>query len=173
MRLFHLSDDPEVAVFHPRPSDYTEGNVVWAIEDGRLVNYLLPRDFPRVCFRAGPLSASTDVSRFLGDDAVAIAIEAAWLERLQAARLHCYAMPAATFTLHDAGAGYWISDQAVTPDGVETLADLPAALAERGATLRVLPSLWELHDAVRASSLVYSMIRMRNAAAIATPPPPV
>jgi hypothetical protein len=164
MRLFHLSDDPDVAVFHPRPSDYTAGAVVWAIEDARLVNYLLPRDCPRVCFRAGPLSAANEVSRFLGRDQVVIAIEAEWVQRLEAARLHCYAMPAATFTLHDAEAGYWISDQAVTPDGVETLADLPAALAERGATLRVLPSLWELHDAVRTSGLVYSMIRMRNAA---------
>ena len=173
MRLFHLSDDPDVTVFHPRPSDYTEGAVVWAIEDARLVNYLLPRDCPRVCFRAGPQSAASEVSRFLGDDAVVITIEAAWLERLQAARLNCYAMPGETFRLHDAGAGYWVSEQPVKPDGVERLDDLPFALAERGATLRVLPSLWELHDAVRTSSLVYSMIRMRNAAAIATPPPPI
>ena len=165
MKLHHLSDDPDVTVFHPRPSDYTEGAVVWAIEDARLVNYLLPRDCPRVCFRAGSQSVTTDVSQFLGADAVVIAIEAAWLERLQAARLHCYAMPAETFRLHDAGAGYWVSTEAVTPDGVETLADLPAAIAERGATLRVLPSLWELHDAVRASSLVFSMIRMRDAGA--------
>jgi hypothetical protein len=163
VKLFHLSDDPAIATFHPRPSDYTEGAVVWAIEDARLVNYLLPRECPRVCFRAGPQSAATEVSRFLGSDQIVIAIETAWLERLHAARLHCYVMPAATFTLHDEGAGYWISDRAVTPDGVETLIDLPAAIAERGATLRVLPSLWELHDAVRTSSLVFSMIRMRNA----------
>lgn len=164
MKLFHLSSDPDVTVFHPRPSDYTAGAVVWAIEEARLVNYLLPRDCPRLCFRAGPQSAANDVSRFLGADAVVIAIEAAWLERLQAARLYCYAMPGETFSLHDAGAAYWISAQAVTPDGSETLGDLPAALAERGATLRVLPSLWELHDAVRASSLLFSMIRMRNTA---------
>lgn len=165
MKLFHLSDDPDVTVFHPRPSDYTEGAVVWAIEDTRLVNYLLPRDCPRVCFRAGPRSAANEVSRFLGTDAVVVAVEEAWLERLQAAQLHCYAMPAATFRLHDEGAGYWVSAQAVTPDGVETLVDLPAAIAERGATLRVLPSLWELHDGVGASSLIFSMIRMRNAGA--------
>ena len=165
MKLFHLSDDPAVAVFRPRRSDYTEGAVVWAIEDAFLVNYLLPRECPRVCFRAGPQSTASDVSFWLGDDAVVIAIEAGWLERLQVARLQCYAMPVETFRLHDAGAGYWVSDQAVAPLGVEMLDDLPAALAERGASLRVLPSLWQLRDAVVASSLVFSMIRMRNAAA--------
>lgn len=165
MQLFHLSDDPDVGVFHPRPSGYTEGAVVWAIDETRLVNYLLPRDCPRVCFRAGPRSAPSDLARFLGAAPVVIAIEAAWLGRLQAARLYCYAMPAQTFRLHDAGAGYWVSDERVTPEGVELLTDLPAALAARGVELRVLPSLWALRDAVAASSLVFSMIRMRNAAA--------
>jgi hypothetical protein len=164
MTLFHLSDDPGVTVFHPRPSDYTEGAVVWAIEDTRLVNYLLPRDCPRVCFRAEAPSMASDVSRLLGDDAVVIAIETAWHKRLLMARLQCYAMPMETFRLHDAGAGYWVSDQSVVPLGVEALADLPTALAQRGASLRVLPSLWGLHEAVAASSLVFSMIRMRNAA---------
>lgn len=31
------------------------------------------------------------------------------------------------------------------------------------SAFRALPSLWELHDAVAASTLVFSMIRMRNA----------
>ena len=52
----------------------------------------------------------------------------------------------------------------VTPLGMDVFDDLPSAIANEGATLRVLPSLWGLHDAVRSSSLVYSMIRMRNAA---------
>lgn len=163
-KLFHLSDDPAIVRFEPRASDYTESAVVWAIEESRLVNYLLPRECPRVCLRAGSQSAASDVAHFLGTDAVVIAIERAWLARLQAARLHCYTMPAACFTLHDASAGYWVADQAVTPLGVETLSDLPAAIAAHGATLRVLPSLWTLRDAVVGSSLVVSIIRLRNAA---------
>ena len=164
MRLFHLSDDPGIAHFVPRPSAYTAMPVVWAIEDGRLHNYLLPRDCPRVCFYAGEGTTTDDRARWLGDAHAVIAIEAAWLERMRAAQLQCYAMPAGTFRLQDAGAGYWVSETGVTPHDVELLDDLPAALTARGVELLVLPSLWDLHDAVMASSLVFSMIRMRNAA---------
>lgn len=164
MRLFHLSDDPAIARFEPRSSAYTAMPVVWAIEDGRLHNYLLPRDCPRVCFYAGEDTTTHDRARWLGGAHAVIAIEAAWEERMCGAQLQCYAMPAGTFRLHDAGAGYWVSEIGVTPDSVQLLDDLPAALVARGVELLVLPSLWDLHDAVMASSLVFSMIRMRNAA---------
>ena len=49
-------------------------------------------------------------------------------------------------------------------DTVErTVNDCLAALAGRGVEIRVLPSLWNLHDAVVQSSVSYSIIRMRNA----------
>jgi hypothetical protein len=38
-----------------------------------------------------------------------------------------------------------------------------AELLRRGVELRFVPSLWPLHDAVAASSLRFSIIRMRNA----------
>lgn len=165
MRLFHLSDDPAIARFLPRASAYTDLPVVWAIAEKRLGNYLLPRDCPRVCFCAGPQSRAEDVARLLGGDRHVVAVEAAWMERVEAGRLHRYAMPAAAFALHDEGAGYWVSREPVTPLGMDTVEDLPGAIAAQGASLRVLPSLWALHDAVAASSLVFSMIRMRNAGA--------
>jgi hypothetical protein len=37
------------------------------------------------------------------------------------------------------------------------------ALTARGVEVRILPSLWSLHDAVAKSTLQFSMIRMRNA----------
>lgn len=164
MRLYHLSDDPGIAVFRPRPSDYTPGPVVWAIDETRIANYLLPRDCPRVCFRAGPDSRRDEIDRLLGSGAAVIAIEVGWLARLEQGCLWRYEMPMTGFRLQDEGAGYWVSDDAVVPLGVEKLADLPAAIAAEGVTLRVMESLWVLHDAVRASSLVFSLIRMRNAA---------
>jgi hypothetical protein len=48
------------------------------------------------------------------------------------------------------------------------LEGLPAASAAAGATLVALESLWAFHDAVKASGLTFSMIRMRNAAAAVT-----
>ena len=43
------------------------------------------------------------------------------------------------------------------------LDDVIAELAKRGVELRTMPSLWPLRDAVVASTLAYSIIRMRNA----------
>ena len=46
--LFHISAEPGIEVFEPRPSQYTSEPVVWAITAERLHNYLVPRDCPRV-----------------------------------------------------------------------------------------------------------------------------
>lgn len=95
------------------------------------------------------------------------------MERIRAATLYRYEMPPAPFRLIDEGAGYWVSDESVTPLGVTRidpafrrgrLEGLPAAIAATGATLVALESLWGFHDVVKASGLTFSMIRMRNAA---------
>lgn len=164
MSLYHLSDDPGIVRFDPRPSALTTEPVVWAITPERVANYLTPRDCPRVCFRAGPATSPADIDRFLGNDTMVVAIEQAWLGRLKAGRLHRYTLPRDSFVLQDESAGYWVSHEAVAPVGADLLDDLPAAIVGEGASLRVLPSLWELHEGVRASSLDYSIIRMRNAA---------
>jgi len=47
-RLFHVSEDPAIGVFSPRPVPSldagVEGDAVWAIDEEHLPNYLLPRD---------------------------------------------------------------------------------------------------------------------------------
>lgn len=165
MTLFHLSEEGHIALFEPRPSAYTGAPVVWAIAPERIANYLTPRDCPRVCLRAGPETTSADIKQFLGSDRAVVAIEAGWLERLRSGRLYRYALPRDGFALQDESAGYWVAHQPVRPLDVEPVDDLLAAIEATGAVLRVLPSLWNLHDAAKASSLVFSMIRMRNAAA--------
>lgn len=163
--MFHVSDDPAITLFEPRPSPYTERPVVWAVSAERLANYLLPRQCPRVCFWAMPGTTPKDKTVHLGGDRAVIAIEADWLERAQSTRLYCYRLPTETFTILDANAGYWVSQSDVTPLSQTARDDLPTAIATEKTALRVLPSLWGLHDAIAASSLGFSMIRMRNAAA--------
>jgi hypothetical protein len=159
MRLFHVSDDPAIVRFEPRPA--RDGALkVWAIEERMACNYLLPRDCPRVCFRA---TGGVESHLLEGADAV-VAIEAAWLERVRTAVLFRYELPTAGFALEDLTAGYWTSAEAVTPLRVDRITDPPERIAEAGARLVVLPSLWPLHDEVMASGLDFSMIRMRNAA---------
>ena len=69
----------------------------------------------------------------------------------------------ASFELNDAGAGYYISREPVAPSRVTPIDDLLAALLAHDVELRVMPSLWRLCDTVVASSLQFSIIRMRNA----------
>ena len=166
-RLVHVSEDPGIARFDPRPPPSPDagvtGEAVWAVAESHLPNYLLPRDCPRICFRRGPATTDADAARILGDAARVIAFEAAWLERVRTCALTLYEMPGATFAEALPEAGYWISREAVVPTGVSTVRDGLAALAAAGAEVRVLQDFWGLRDAVVASSLQFSIIRTRNA----------
>jgi hypothetical protein len=161
--LFHVSEEPDIRRFEPRASAYVNEAVVWAIHADRLCNYLLPRDCPRVTFYAGPQTTSCDVERFVGSSRAVVAIESGWLARVRSSRLYCYHMLSGTFECHDACAGYYVSRVAVVPERVELIEDPLAHIAQRAVEVRILPSLWSLRDAVVASSLQFSIIRMRNA----------
>src|SRR5262249_30981714 len=84
-------------------------------------------------------------------------------ERLRSCRLYCYHLPPQTFACIDERAGYFVSREPVAPARVQILEDLMAELLRRGVELRFVPDLWPLRDAVVASTLEYSIIRMRSA----------
>jgi hypothetical protein len=161
--LFHISEESAIGRFEPRSSESARGLVVWAIAENHLCNYLLPRDCPRVTYYAGPDTTGTDVERFLGSSPAVVAIESGWLERARSSRLYCYHMHPETFECTDPRAGYFVSRVPIIPARVEIIYNPLAELLRRGVELRVLPSLWSLRDAVVASSLQFSLIRMRNA----------
>ena len=161
--LFHVSEQAEIKVFEPRWSETAGQAVVWAIDADRLRNYLVPRECPRVTYYAGPQTVSADVERFLGKSQAVVAVESGWFERLQSCQLFCYHLPPDSFECLDECAGYFVSHLPVVPERVEVLGDLIVQLLKRGVELRFVPNLWPLHDAVVASTLQFSMIRMRNA----------
>ena len=161
--LFHVSEESGIERFEPRPSEYATEPVVWAIDVERLRNYLVPRDCPRVTFYAGRETTDADAERFLGSSPAVVAVESGWLERLRACRLYCYHLPPDTFECVDECAGYFVSRVPVVPASVEVFDDPVAELLRRGVELRFVPNLWALHDAVAASTLRFSIIRMRNA----------
>ena len=161
--LFHVSEEPGIERFEPRPSPYAGEPVVWAIDADRLRNYLLPRDCPRVTYYASRETTAADVERFLGSSPAVIAVASAWLERVRSCRLYCYHLPPETFACIDECAGYFVSREPVVPTRVHVVDDLLAALLERGVELRFVPDLWSLRDAVVSSTLQFSLIRMRNA----------
>lgn len=167
--LFHVSENPDIQRFDPRPAPDPgyglDGLMVWAIDFEHLHNYLFPRDCPRVTFYARPDSHPDDVTRLMGGSAATfiLAIESSWLSRFLEQSIYLYELPGETFSLLDAGAGYYISREAVVPRLVRHIDDIAAELFKHNVELRVMPSLWQLRDAVVASSLQFSIIRMRNA----------
>jgi len=165
-RLFHVSGDAGIAVFQPRLSKtFPElGLVVWAVDDSHLVNYLLPRDCPRVTFCAAPTTTESDRRRFsLPDDARVVAIERRWLDEVENAMVHLYELPSGHFQLHDASAGYWLSGETAIPLGVTAVSDLPGEIVRRRAQFRVVERLRTLQEEVVGSTVDFSIIRMRNA----------
>jgi hypothetical protein len=166
-RLFHFSEDPDIAEFVPR-APLARPDVepmVWAIDEWHAVMYFLPRDCPRACFWPGERTSEADRERFFGgvQGRMVIAIESAWLDRIRSATVHGYVMPPDTFTLHDEEGGHWVSRERVVPLGRETLRDLLAAIAAEGVELRITPSLIGLWQRVVKSTLCYSGTRLRNA----------
>ena len=161
--LFHLSEESGIERFDPRPSEYTAEPVVWAISEERLCNYLLPRDCPRVTFYAGPETTAADVKHFLGKSRAVVAVESRWVERIRAARLYRYHLPSETFECLDECAGYFVSHVSVAVERCEVFEDLIGELLKRDVEVRLIPSLWTLRDDVVASTLQFSLIRMRNA----------
>jgi hypothetical protein len=168
--VYHLSEDPAIASFEPRPAPSTNpsapaGEMVWAVGRELLPNYLLPRDCPRVTFYVRDRTTPEDAARLmLGTSAKrVVAIETGWLARLRSCRLYRYELPGATFEPVDEGAGYFVSRVAVSPLRVIPIDDLLAELISHDVELRVMPSLHKLRDAVVESTIQFSIIRWRNA----------
>ncbi len=169
MVLHHISELGVIARFDPRsspPNPYAlPGEMVWAVDAEHLHNYLLPRDCPRVTFFATDESELADCDRLLcGTSAkYVVAIESGWLKRVQEQTLYRYDFAPDSFTLIDAGAGYYYSREAVVPLAVTPLNDLLVELLAYDVELRVTPSLVKLYETVIASTLQFSIIRWRNA----------
>ncbi len=92
-----------------------------------------------------------------------IAIETGWLPAVMGTTLYRYDFAPNPFILHDPGAGYYIAREPIVPVAVTSIPDLLTALLAHDVELRIMPSLWGLRDRVVASTLQFSIIRMRNA----------
>jgi hypothetical protein len=166
MALYHVSEEPDIARFEPRPSMVfpSLGSVVWAIDEPHLVNYLLPRDCPRVTFCAVAGTGEADRRRFsLTGSARVVVISRDWVDRVRATPLYVYELPPLSFGLHDESAGYWVSRDTVAPLHVRLVPDAQGEILRRGADLRVVDRLKDLQDEIVASTVDFSIIRMRNA----------
>ena len=166
--LWHVSEDPALSRFvpHRAKTALTDEPLVWAVDTRYLPLYWFPGDCPRCTFWAGVRTAADDVARFLDGDrgARVHVIEERWLERFRTGRLYVYRMPEYAFTESSDTAGYWMSREPVEALERIFVDDLAGRHAAAGIPLRTLPNLWPLWDAVVASTLEFSGMRLRNAA---------
>lgn len=169
MRLFHVSEDPNIQVFEPRlPTrkdlDPSVG-LVWAIDETRLPNFLTPRDCPRVAYYATRQTTSTDIDRFFSshNSRHTVVIEKKWLNIMKNTTLYLYEFNPDDFILQDDNAGYYVAKTTQYPINKFILTDLFAELQKREVEVRIVDHLWEIADAVKASTLNWSLCRMGNA----------
>lgn len=164
MLVYHFSEDATISAFAPRASRLGEP-LVWAINAWHQPLYWLPRDCPRVAFWPLPTSTQPDLERWWSSVAgrIVVAIEAAWLARVQGCRLYRYSFDAPSFEPLQDDAWMFVSRSAVQPIALEPVGALLEAHAAGGVELRVCQSLVPLGKAILKSSLHWSLIRMRNA----------
>lgn len=165
MRLFHVSEEPDISVFVPRPVTRRDldpaAKYVWAIDEDHLPNFLTPRNCPRVCYRVNALTTANDAEKYIGTSAQhVVVIEAGWLERLKSTELYLYEFDPKDFTLQDSAAGYYVSTIVVRPIQKICVRDLPAEIRKRGVELRAVPNLHPIAGLIKKSTFDWSLCRM-------------
>ena len=166
--VLHFSEDPSITGFAPhvaataqQPTPY-----VWAVDAEQAPSYWFPRDCPRSLAWVGPSTTVDDRERVIGPgggDRVH-AVEYAWLERIRTVRLYAYRLPASSFRpIGEPRSFAMVAEVPVTPLGPpEPVGDLFSLHAAARIQLRVLPELWGFVDAVAATSMEFSGIRLRR-----------
>lgn len=167
--MFHISEEQGIKVFIPRKSPQLykqiKDDVVFAVSDKMLHNYLLPRDCPRVCFYTGEKTSEIDKMKFFGDskNKFIINVEESWREAITKTKLYKYEFSSERFELLDENAGYYISYAIQIPVNITEVKDIFSELRERNVELRFLSFIIKLADEISNSTLDYSIIRLRNA----------
>ena len=168
MRLFHVSEQPDITEFIPRipireDMDKSKG-LVWAINEHCLPNFFTPRECPRVTYHAGDKTTEEDILKFFSSTSRhCVTIEHIWFEKMQNTTLFLYELDPVNFYLQDVVAGYYVSEHVETPIGKTQINDLFGQLFKRNIEVRLVDNLWPLADAVIKSTLNYSICDMANA----------
>ena len=165
--LWHVSENPGIERFEPHVSATAAERepLVWAIDTRHLPLYWFPRDCPRGTFWADADTTPEDAARLLGEASRVHVVEESWLERMRDTTVFAYRLPEPDFEPHPEVGGYWVSRRAVAPLEIAPLHDLVGRHEQAEIELRILANLWPLWNEVAASTLEYSGMRLRNAAA--------
>lgn len=175
--VLHFSEDPTITMFEPHVARTARQKdaFVWAVGADQAPSYWFPRQCPRaMAWRtSGTTDADADTILGPGCGTRVHAVEYAGLDRIRAARLFAYRLPAETFApFGEPEPHAFVSTATVRPlDAPEPVGDLLAQHEADGIQLRVLPRLGAFWAAVTASTLGFSGIRLGNAQTETLGPP--
>ncbi len=169
MRLFHISEEPDINIFKPRKPyriDLQDSPpLVWAITEKCMVNFLTPRECPRLTYHIGEKTSDEDINKFFSTKEVnhVVVIESDWLNKLLQTTLYIYEFETTNFYLQDQTAGYYVSEYEEKPIDVITVNDIMNEHIIRKTEFRIIPSLWDLREEIVKSTLNFSLCRLKNA----------
>lgn len=165
--VLHFSQDPTITVFTPHVAETARqpDAYVWAVDAELAPAYWFPRPCPRVLAWALPTSTVEDRALLLGPGTGRLhAIEYRWLTAMRTVQLYAYRFAAEDFAPFGEPVSALIATEPVRPLAPpDPIGDLFRVHAEAGIELRVMTNLWPYCDAVVASTLGFSAIRMHNA----------
>ncbi len=163
--LHHFSEDPSIERFVPHvpPTNPTRSPAVWAIDEAHSPLYWFPRDCPRVTAWPRDDTEKRAFREAFGTTAARVhAIELGWLERVRCTTLYRYDFDPAPFRRLPDASGQWITESVIEPVAVREVGDLLALHATAAIELRLVPSLWPIHDRAISDQWDFSIVRMRN-----------
>jgi hypothetical protein len=164
--LYHFSEDPTLKRFAPHvpSSNPSHPPAVWAIDAEHSPLYWFPRDCPRISVWAyTPEQQELLTATFASEASRIVAAETHWLPGIRDTVLYRYTFDAAEFEPWSLADGQYVCNQVVTPLSVEPLEDLLGLQVAADVELRFTPRLGALTDAMLASGLPFSFVRIRNA----------
>jgi len=167
-RLFHISEDPKINVFVPRlsPSHFNiiKADVVMAVSENLVHNYMLPKECPRLSYHAGPDTTPRDTKKFFGFCTAAhiMAVENRWIKKIQSTTLYCYEFDSRHFSLFDESTGDYTAYKTIVPISIKPIYSILDELLKRNIELRFMPTIDKLAMEIRKSSLHSSLIKIRG-----------
>ncbi|GAA0394718.1 DUF6886 family protein [Paenibacillus motobuensis] len=88
--LYHISEESNIEVFVPRKAEAWPDlpPVVWAMDEKHLINYLFPRECPRIIYSNSQKVSEADREKFFSQTVAntIVVVEKGWLERMMQAR---------------------------------------------------------------------------------------
>lgn len=164
--VYHYSEDGSIRRFAPHvpPSNPSHPPAVWALDEAHAPLYWFPRHCPRISVWAYDDDQQKRLSAIFHTEASRIcAAETSWIEAMRQARVYEYQFDGRLFAPWAEADGQYISGEVVEPTHVEARDDLLALHAAHDVELRFTPRLGTLMDAMLASELPFSFVRIRDA----------